>query len=475
MTTCSYCHQRKGKRSCPALGGTICPQCCGQHRLQDIDCPSTCVYLGGLSIVRDPARAEAEFTKADHDAVWEKMRSFARGMPALRDEALQPFADAGIDLDDPPEWATGILIAHVCYGHRDAAGRRLIDHLLATRGRGLSAPEIVAVVALQRAWASLFEVTSVQTGTGLELRDLLSGETLEVREVTATAELSKWDVLFAWLMPVSDHLEMSGALFGVPRAGLDLVREAIDAALVEARRRRPGVPDRELVGSLAWAPVRALCEIHDAEPVELRTTEGDRLVQCKAQYVATDEVTIRRQLTGVPDLEPDGASYTWLAPGAAAGRRVLGSVRLTDGQLVLETMSRERSERGKRLLEAVLGELITHQLDSIEDPMSARGEERERPTRAPDEIPEEIQRQVLGTYLQDHYRRWLDEPLPALGGKTPRKAARTHRGRARVEALLKDIENASLKMPGGDAIDFAALRLDLGGSGDLLAHVQAGS
>ncbi len=45
MSKCVYCHQRKGKRSCPALNGLICSQCCGEHRLSRISCPPDCAYL----------------------------------------------------------------------------------------------------------------------------------------------------------------------------------------------------------------------------------------------------------------------------------------------------------------------------------------------------------------------------------------------------------------------------------------------
>ncbi len=45
MSKCAYCHQRKGKRSCPALGGLICSQCCGEHRMVRISCPPDCVFL----------------------------------------------------------------------------------------------------------------------------------------------------------------------------------------------------------------------------------------------------------------------------------------------------------------------------------------------------------------------------------------------------------------------------------------------
>ena len=45
MSKCIYCHERKGKRPCPALGGAICSQCCGTHRVVNIACHSDCVYL----------------------------------------------------------------------------------------------------------------------------------------------------------------------------------------------------------------------------------------------------------------------------------------------------------------------------------------------------------------------------------------------------------------------------------------------
>ena len=45
MSQCVYCTQRKGKRACPALGGLICSQCCGEHRIVRVSCPANCVYL----------------------------------------------------------------------------------------------------------------------------------------------------------------------------------------------------------------------------------------------------------------------------------------------------------------------------------------------------------------------------------------------------------------------------------------------
>jgi len=45
--SCPLCRKRKGKRSCPARGASICSQCCGTKRLVEIACPPDCVYLTG--------------------------------------------------------------------------------------------------------------------------------------------------------------------------------------------------------------------------------------------------------------------------------------------------------------------------------------------------------------------------------------------------------------------------------------------
>ncbi len=47
MSACPLCRQRKGRRACPAKGEAICPQCCGQKRRVEIDCPADCAYLDG--------------------------------------------------------------------------------------------------------------------------------------------------------------------------------------------------------------------------------------------------------------------------------------------------------------------------------------------------------------------------------------------------------------------------------------------
>lgn len=459
MATCSFCKQRKGKRTCPALGGSICSVCCGRHRLSQIECPSGCVHLGGLSIARS---TQPSFTKADYESAFAKLLDFSRRIPP--DPLVAELLDGQAD-----EWEMPMAIAFVAYGHRDADGKRVVDRFVSTRGRLLPAGEVAALVALQQARASLFEVEEVQLGVGLRLHDLVTDEHLHVREVSATAQLKKWDVLFAWVMTAGEHQEFTGASCIVPRAHLERVREVIEEELEAERHEHPGISDRDLVGSIAWAPLVSLrAAYRDARMPQMRTTDDEELIFCNAHYSILDREGTLARLNEIPNLERDDEGFTWINRAGnermGTGPLTLGRIDVTDDALVLVTMSRERNARGRAMLEGALGSMVEHRADSIQDPEVAIKDARARGRSAKheDEVPEDVQRAVVGQYLRDYYARWLDDEIPALGGKSPRKAVRTKRGRAQVAELLKDLENGLQRQVGGHAVDVSALRRELG-------------
>ena len=56
-------------------------------------------------------------------------------------------------------------------------------------------------------------------------------------------------------------------------------------------------------------------------------------------------------------------------------------------------------------------------------------------------LPFEEERRITHESLENHYRRQLDEPIPILGDITPRQATKTAKGREKVVAWLKRLEN----------------------------------
>ncbi len=52
--------------------------------------------------------------------------------------------------------------------------------------------------------------------------------------------------------------------------------------------------------------------------------------------------------------------------------------------------------------------------------------------------------EITQKYLDEHYRKCLDDPIPMLDGKTPRQCAQSKKGREQVIEWLKYLENSEL-------------------------------
>lgn len=83
-----------------------------------------------------------------------------------------------------------------------------------------------------------------------------------------------------------------------------------------------------------------------------------------------------------------------------------------------------------------------------------RDESRPEPSPELRAIEEEMSRR--------HWEAWLDTRVPALGNKTPRQAARTARGRERLEALLAEFDRHTTDGPSRVGAPTAAIRAALG-------------
>jgi hypothetical protein len=143
----------------------------------------------------------------------------------------------------------------------------------------------------------------------------------------------------------------------------------------------------------------------------------------------------------------------------------VGRLELKDGTLELETRSMKRLERGKALVGRVLGNLVRHRSDVVQDPMVAMEEHKQRrpePDRDRNEIPPEVMAMAVNELMNRQMKHWLDDHIPALGGKTPRQAARTKAGRQQVIDLLHGQENLTHSSPGGKDYDFTWLYRELG-------------
>src|ERR1700690_165609 len=107
-------------------------------------------------------------------------------------------------------------------------------------------------------------------------------------------------------------------------------------------------------------------------PPRLHTTTGEPVVLSKAMFDIRNHDAVKIGLPKIRGFEQHETGYTWYdkrKPDSSA--TILGTVRIQDNRLVLESNSKKRLERGKKLIGKALGDAVVHKIDSFQDPIEA--------------------------------------------------------------------------------------------------------
>jgi hypothetical protein len=357
-------------------------------------------------------------------------------------------------------------------------GRTALDLYLEERGGALDDLGRRLVQAHREAWFSFHLVRSVEPGVSVALRDLLAAIETTVEEKSASRTLQVGHVIMARVLELGDRAILAGThpqAFGALRAtgAVEAVRKAMRArgAKVSPKKLREatarGVPLAE------W---QRLVEQVDAKPLpQLQNTDGEPFLLTVDRFDAASEgvEAIRRGLLAMPDAvvdEPEegesGFVVRFERVGNAKGAlpsTLIGRAILEEGRLRIETNSVERADRLRRAALERCGAALTFRIREHSDPTALLKEARgKRTPPSPEPMPPEVQAMVRGL-MDEHYRRWLDEEVPALGGLTPRQAAKQKGAKRRkLELLLVEIEAMEAGKPTGERCDVARLRRELG-------------
>lgn len=359
------------------------------------------------------------------------------------------------------------------------------------RGWKESAGTRAYVQALRHSMIILFEVSNIVVDESFLARDMVrGGDPVRVFERSATRSLKQWDRIAVRIVTVLGTTQITGALLAfdyqladealtsIERVRKKARAEALEFALSLGRAADDaeissvaGI-DEVLAGSAfmfsalwlddvsrrALNPSLPATQNTDGEPLEFITLHFPFI--SKTKLPAT-----RAALDALPTLRKENDTFwNWLetrkktpkparkAVGAQMfsttmddGAVVLGNVEINDKAVTLSVNSEARSERGRAMLEPVLAGLVRApmiEMQTVKQMMSASPGRSAKTLDAPPLPPDELKR-VVHQGLTDHYRRTLDEPIPALGNRSPRQVAKTAKGRDKVIAWLKMIENGA--------------------------------
>lgn len=314
------------------------------------------------------------------------------------------------------------------------------------RARGALLPDDERLLAEQ--WLlverSIFEVEQVRRGHGMTVRDLRTGDTHEVHERAASSVLQAGQLICARVVPAGDTMMFFGGIEPVALHQRDELIDLLD-----------GEPDAvTLVAQLT----------RRFAPPTLVNTEGDPLTMCEASVQVGTAPGIIGALDEIYDrVDADADQPRWNEHVMVDGlQRVRATLALDGDTLRVQANSEPRMDRVLATL-AQLDPAVTV-LDDIRHPVRDAREAAEVAARMPVSgqsplDPADPQAALLDEVIRGHEARWLDEPIPALAGRTPRQAADdpTRRG-----DLIKLLDTFPSGAGAGAGMDADRLREALG-------------
>jgi hypothetical protein len=263
---------------------------------------------------------------------------------------------------------------------------------------------------------SVYEVVRIEHGVGIEMRDLRTGDVVMVTEKLLGTRATPGMQFCCRVVPDGAGHQIIGGVFPV-RVGDE------QAVLAICERGDPV----ELCG---WAGALL-------RPPGFQNREGEALIDGIAVFRVVDAAEARWVLDGL--YEPSGGGWQEMYALHEDERVVRATLSLDGDELAITANSHERLDR---MIEAVRRELPDASLirdertaaDLAQMTRSGAG------TRLADlagtaELPD-LPEGALAEIQERMEQRWLTEPVPALGGRTPIAAAADPTRRRDVERLL---------------------------------------
>ncbi|MGI8662237.1 MAG: SEC-C metal-binding domain-containing protein [Acidimicrobiales bacterium] len=265
----------------------------------------------------------------------------------------------------------------------------------------------------------LWEILRVDEGVAVELRDTRTGDVIEVVERSGSQGRSPGELLLARAVTVAGM----PMLFGVPVVVPLRERERIVGLL-------DGWLDADTLatwfGSLFRAP---LLRNREGEDLSLRRTTLGVVDDRDIVVEALDETYGR-----------DGDELAWHETTTVDGDEevIRGVIRLDGDELTVESNSVERQERLLDTILDLIDAVIIDDEDDDFDGFDFGDLDTAGSSFDAGEVPDDV-RAAVEAQLAVYEHRWVDEPVPALSGLTPRQALDDPTRREDLFSLLREM------------------------------------
>jgi hypothetical protein len=336
--------------------------------------------------------------------------------------------------------------------------------------------------------ASFFVVEATAPGRSIDLKDVLTGTRFHVLEQSASRTFQPGDLTYTRVVTAGGASIMIGAApWIIPPAWHVHIIDLRDGLAPRRLMTRAGLIDYDIeirdqyhhIANALAKPRLPQLQNTDGDPLEMTTllyeltiSPAEAVDRLKPLATLGDEVHISDETFDQAGTLT-AADLSWIKAGNRKNKSwdntILGNLRVEGSRLTVEVNSVRRRDRIAKEIAKRLGSTATHVETKVTDLARELDRRRQRGRRgdaaalSPADAGRTPELEALeAEYLRKHWEAWVDTKVPALGNRTPRQAAKTARGRERLEALLSDFERSAKQSRSAFAPDIAELKKSLG-------------
>ena len=366
-----------------------------------------------------------------------------------------------------------------------------IEAYFAAHGRRLDPLLRRYMDSLLSASFTFYEVMACDPGRCMTLRDVMTHEECTVTERSASKSMQRGDLLFGQLASIDDlnMLEANNGFVISPmeKAPIIELRARIAAANpvithqilrdcnyqlldlfheIAERAFNPKMPTLQNTDGEALSPHKLVFDLNISPQAAFDALKHLGLEETEEDQLAEATRDAEGYLTQV--------RFTWMKRGnkmhATWNNTTLGAIEIDGKRLIAEVNSAARANTIRQLIEIELGDGVRYRASEIQSLEKMLGESRVagggRDSAAAQEqqrlreLPEV--REKLAEMIAAHWERWVDQPIPMLGNRTPMDAVKHADGREVVESLIIQAERHGQTSAPTDPAVFLRLRKRLG-------------
>ena len=323
---------------------------------------------------------------------------------------------------------------------------RVADLLLGPGGPLFTMEQRQWIAQLSERPLRLYDVTDVVPGRQMTLGDSLETDALPiiVAERAGSQESLVGSQVGVRIMDVGDHRELSGAVYPFSALAGPRVMATMRKA---SRKRGPRAGQAADLSSTIRRHWLAQYFAAVSIPTIVDALTGEPLLLVTDRYRVKNWEALRQSLTAEPDVAGDREmGWNRLEKGSDEPMRPVVSINPETDADRISVFYRTQgyADRGRPWFEALARDAVRYLARELTDPKGALARasvtQRQKPGRLAPQLSPAAMAELIEKTIRQSYANWPDEPIPALGGKTPRQAIRTPAGLERVKGLLRRYE-----------------------------------